>query len=105
MQMAVVHLKSCDDEADTVTSKNSSLGTGDPVCNLEHVCTETCRKIGPSVDWLPWNHEGMAFPDGCNGHEDDAIVVFERKMAWQLTFDDSSEESCHQTRRVVRVPN
>jgi hypothetical protein len=47
----------------------------------------------------------MAFPDGCNGHEDDAIVVFERKMAWQLTFDDSSEESCHQTRRVVRVPN
>ena len=80
VQMAMVDLKTGNDETDTRTPERRALREPNTASDVKEMCARTCRQINPLIHRLAGNDECMAVRNRLNGHEDDAEIILQCKM-------------------------
>lgn len=89
MKMAVIDLKSGNQQSHPLTSEGFSLGQSNLARDVENMCIHVRRHIDPMIEGFARHDQGVTVSDRSQCHEYDAVVVLQREVPWKFAVDDA----------------
>ena len=81
MEMAVIDLKSGNQQSHPLTSEGFSLGQSNLARDVENMCIHVRRHIDPMIEGFARDDQRVTFANRRDRHEDGTAVVFQREVS------------------------